>query len=230
MKEMTSKPTMSKRSMSRLTAAAALTLAGALLGGCNRASAPDKVDLTAPLKDYLAHRGHFCMGMYNWPIVVTDADFAAKDRLAMQLPELEKAGLLAHEDVLLDIKGDRGAVTSHKARRFALTAEGQKYYLHTPIVVQTSAAQRAVHPADLCAATLTLDSIVGEEPPRDYDGAMHRSVLYTYHIDTVPWGRLTDVRRVFPMLDRVIAGEGKLQLREGFTLTPKGWVADELLS
>ncbi len=214
--------------MARL-AAVAFVLSGVLLGGCHRASAPDRTNFTSALKDYLAQRGHFCLGMYNWPIVVTDDDFASKDRLAVQLPELEKVGLLSHEDVLLDIKGDNGAVTSHKARRFSMTPEGRKYYLHTPIVVQSNAINRVVHPADLCAATLTLNSIVGWEPPRSYDGATHTAVLYTYHIDTAPWGHSPDVRRVFPLLDRVIVGEGKLQLREGFTLTPKGWVADELL-
>ena len=214
--------------MSRL-AATVCVIASTLLLGCTKSSVPVSNDLTEPLKDYLAHRGHFCLGFYNWPIVVTDDDFAAKDRLAVQLPELEKVGLLSHEDMMLDVKSDKGVVTHHKARRFTLTPEGDKYFLHTPIVIQANTAKRVVHDADLCAATLTLDAIAGTEPPRSYDGATHTAVLYTYHIDTTPWGKTADVRRVFPMLDHVIVGEGKLQLREGFTQTPKGWVADELL-
>ena len=215
--------------MPRVAAAAVFVLMGGLLGGCHKLSTPDRFVFTGALNDYLAQRGHFCLGMYSWPIVVADDEFTAGTRFAVQLPELEKLGLLSHEDVHADIQGADGKVVTHNGQRFNLTSEGQQYYLHVPIVVQSTAVNRVVHPADLCAATLTLDTIAGWEPPRTYNGATRTSVLYTYHIDPAPWARSAEVRRVFPMLDRVIVGEGKLQLREGFTLTPKGWVADELL-
>jgi hypothetical protein len=54
-------------------------------------------------------------------------------------------------------------------------------------------------------------------------------VHYTYHVDAAPWTRDPDARRVFPMVDRVVRGAGSAQLKEGFTLTPDAWVANELL-
>jgi hypothetical protein len=51
-------------------------------------------------------------------------------------------------------------------------------------------------------------------------------VSYTYQIETAPWMQNADAQRVFPMITRVTNGAGgRLQLRQGFTLGDKGWVA-----
>lgn len=201
----------------------------AMLGGCHRVSAPDRANFTAALNTYLAQRGHFCLAKYDWPIVVTETQFQAGGRNALQLPILEKLGLVRHEDVTANVKGDDGRMQKLEGHRFALTAQGRKYYLHIPVVVQSNAVNRVVHPADLCAATLTLNRLVGWEPLRTYEGRTRTSVTYTYRIEPVPWARTREAQLAFPMLKRVIDGAGTLQLREGFTLTPKGWVADELI-
>jgi hypothetical protein len=36
-----------------------------------------------------------------------------------------------------------------------------------------------------------------------------------------------DALRVYPMVARLIEGEGKMQLKEVFTLTDKGWEASD---
>jgi hypothetical protein len=86
-----------------------------------------------------------------------------------------------------------------------------------------------VHPADFCAATLSLNQLAGWEPPKTYDGKTRKSQTYTYHIQAAPWAHAPEARRAFSLLERVIAGEGTMQLKEGMTLTPKGWVANEPL-
>jgi hypothetical protein len=122
---------------------------------------------------------------------------------------------------------EKGKKITANARQFQLTSEGQKYYLHIPEVVAT-AVKSVTHPADFCAATLSLDKVVGWERPMQVDGKTATSVVYTYKIDPAPWAKNADAQRVFPMIKRVIEGAGTMQLREGVHLTSKGWVADEI--
>jgi hypothetical protein len=143
------------------------------------------------------------------------------------MPVLEKLGLVAGKDVVVERTDENSKKIRANARQFQLTAEGQKYYLHIPEVVAT-ATSRVTHPADFCAATLSLDKVVGWERPAQVNGQTATSVIYTYKIDPAPWAKSADAQRVFPMVKRVIEGAGTMQLREGVYLTSKGWVADEV--
>ena len=121
-----------------------------------------------------------------------------------------------------------GAASALPTREYALTAQGQKYYLHVPVVVAT-ATQHTTHPADLCVATLMLDRVFGWERPRTIAGRTVSSVLFSYRVvDSAPWTQAADVRRAFPLLMRAIDNAGTLQLRLGVHLTRQGWIADEL--
>jgi hypothetical protein len=86
------------------------------------------------------------------------------------------------------------------------------------------------HRGDLCVATLTLDKVIGWDPPHTdpSSGKPQTAVTYTYHIDPAPWTRTADVMRVFPMLARVVEGAGTMQLKEVFTKTDKGWVPSDV--
>lgn len=197
-----------------------------LLGGCHSKSEANMENFTNTINHYLSERGHLCVAKYDWPIYVTTDDQAAHSRDAVQMPVLEKLGLVKGTDMTVERKGEDGAKITAQARQYVLTDEGQKYYLHVPIVVAT-ATQKVTHPADFCVATLTLDKVVGWEKPQTRDGETRTSVLFTYKIDPAPWTKDPDVRRVFPMVTRVIEGAGTMQLREGVRLTPDGWVAEE---
>ena len=215
--------------MTRFLTATALTALVAL-AACHdpQAQAPTRDNFTAALNDYLAQRGHLCVAKYDWPIVVTDADAKARSLDAQQLPFLETLGLATGHDTRVTRKAADGAATTLAAREYALTAEGQKYYLHVPVVVATP-TQRVTHPADLCVAKLSLDRLFGWEKPQAIDGRMVTSVLFSYRIvDPAPWMQAPDARRAFPMAMRAIDNAGTLQLRLGVHLTPQGWVADEL--
>jgi hypothetical protein len=212
---------------SRIAAAVA---AIAALSGCHdpQAQAPTRDNLTAALEDYLAQRGHLCVAKYDWPIVVTDVDRQARSLDAQQMPFLEKLGLATSRDTQVTRKAAGGAATTLAAREYALTAEGQKYYLHVPVVVSTP-TQSITHPADLCVARLSLDRLFGWEKPQTIAGRSVTSVLFSYRIvDPAPWLQTPDARRAFPMALRAIDNAGTLQLRLGLHLTPEGWVADEL--
>jgi hypothetical protein len=210
-------------------AATALTLLAAL-AACHdpQTQAPTRDNFTAAVNDYLAQRGHLCVAKYDWPIVVTDAQRQARSLDAQQMPYFEALGLVAGHDVSAPSQGAGAASAAASAREYALTAEGQKYYLHVPVVVATP-TQRVTHPADLCVAKLSLDRLFGWETPQTINGRTVSSVLFSYRIvDAAPWLQTPDARRAFPMAIRAIDNAGTLQLRLGVHLTPDGWVADEL--
>jgi hypothetical protein len=197
-----------------------------LLGGCqDKPAEPNMENFTKTINSYLAERGHLCLAKYEWPIYVAD-DKTSNSRDAVQMPVLEKLGLVKGTDMTVERTGDDGAKISAPGRQYALTDEGQKFYVHKPVVVATSTKQ-VTHDADFCVATLTLDKVVGWEPPVEQDGTSRTSVLFTYKIDPAPWTKNPDFQRVFPMVTRVVEGAGTLQLREGVRLTKDGWVAEE---
>jgi hypothetical protein len=211
-----------------LTAAAPLVLV--LLAACQNKEAqlPNRANFTAAVNDYLAQRGHLCLAKYDWPIAVTEADRRAQSLDARQLPVLETLGLVASRPASVTRPAAGGAAATLPAREYTLTGEGQKYYLHVPVVVAT-ATEHVTHAADFCVAGLALDRVFGWERPQKMDGRTVSSVLFSYRIvDPAPWAQTPDVRRAFPMVMRAIDNAGTLQLRLGVHLTPDGWVADEL--
>jgi hypothetical protein len=187
---------------------------------------PNRDNFTVAVNDFLAQRGHLCLGKYEWPVYVVDADKADQTNDSVQMPVLEKLGIVTGKDMMVQGNDHGKKVVSH-ARQYQLTKEGEKYYLHIPEVIATP-TKRITHPADFCVATLTLDKVVGWEKPVQRNGETMTSVTYTYKIDPAPWAKNPDFLRVFPMVQRVIEGQGTMQLREGMHLTSKGWVADEI--
>jgi hypothetical protein len=200
-----------------------------LLGACRnpQAQLPNRANFTAAVNDYLAQRGHLCLAKYDWPITVTAADQQARSPNAQQMPVLEALGLVTGRNVESTHKGAGAAAVAQPAREYALTAEGQKYYLHVPVVIAT-ATLHVTHPADFCVATLSLDRVVGWEKPMALDGRTATSVLFTYKIVPAPWTQTPDARRVFPVVTHAVENAGTLQLRLGVHLTQRGWIADEL--
>lgn len=213
---------MTDPTMRRLRTVAALTIF-ALLGACRnqQLQLSNRANFTAAVNDYLAQRGHLCLAKYDWPISVTAANRQARSLDAQQMPVLEALGLVTGRDV------DAGNTAAQRVREYALTPEGQKYYLHVPVVIAT-ATLHVTHPADFCVATLSLDRLVGWEKPQVLDGRTATSVLFTYKIAPAPWTQGVDARRAFPLVTHAVENAGTLQLRLGMHLTQRGWIADEL--
>jgi len=191
----------------------------ASLAGCDNPQArlPSEDNFTATTNDYLAQRGHVCLAKYDWPITVAAGSHEPD---AQQMPVLEKLGLVAGKDVAV---ASGGAA----AREYALTDAGRKFYLQVPVVIRTT-TQNVTHPADFCAATLSLDRLIGWDPPQTRDGRTATSLLFTYRIALEPWAATPEAQQAFPLLARAIQREGTMQMRLGVHLTPRGWVADEL--
>lgn len=219
----TTTPAFTRRARRAGAAACLLALLAslALLSGCDNEQArfPDNDNFTATVNDYLAQRGHVCLAKYAWPITVAAG---SREPDAQQMSVLEKLGLVAGKNVAATAPGDAGP-----AREYALTDAGRKYYLQVPVVIRTP-AQTVTHPADLCAATLSLDRLIGWDPPQTRDGRTATSLLFTYRIAPDAWATAPEVQQAFPLLARAIQREGTMQVRLGVHLTRRGWVADEL--
>ena len=207
----------------RVGGAAFLLMLLASLAGCDNEQArfANRDNFTATTNDYLAQRGHVCLAKYEWPITVAAGSHEAD---AQQMPVLETLGLVSGKDVVATTKDTTATVP---AREYALTDAGRKYYLQVPVVIRTT-TQTLTHPADFCAATLSLDRLIGWDPPQTRDGRTATSLLFTYRIATEPWAGTPEVLQAFPLLARAIQREGTMQVRLGVHLTRRGWVADEL--
>jgi hypothetical protein len=201
------------------------------LGACHRAPKRDAKAATienfrSGMLAYLKARGDLCLGK-EFPIDVSELEMQTGSRNALQMPVLEQAGLVVSNDAMGQVKTEDGSVPT-KVRRYHLTDAGQRYYLSRPVPGETSRGGQNVVRSELCAAKLSLDKIVGFEltGPSDHPTAL---VSYTYQVDAAPWARQPDVQQVFPAVLHVIAGQSTAQLKEGFTLTESGWVANELV-
>ncbi|MEJ0002422.1 MAG: hypothetical protein WDN30_00330 [Pararobbsia sp.] len=184
------------------------------LAGCGANKDANRTNLTAAVTRFLDAHGDMCVGKVDWPIDVTMADAQARSANSLQLPALQKAGLVSAREV-------DGAPT--RTMRYALTAEGQKYYVHKPMASVASEGAARMHAGDLCYGKLHVDKIIGWEPPRDENGLMRTAVTYTYSIDAAPWTKDADIQRVFPVVAMVVKSGGTLQLKQVVVLTDKGW-------
>jgi hypothetical protein len=194
------------------------------LAACGDKRAPTAANFARGLRDYLRVRGDLCLGLSEdqWPIDVWPGSAAVHDRNALQLPVLQKLGLVASSDAVVD-KAIVTGVSRVAVRRYRLTEAGRAALLKRPGLSGGAGV------VDFCVAKLTLDKVASWELTDRGGGQRGALVHYTYRADAAPWTGDPDARRVFPMVDRVIRGAGSAQLEEGFTLTADGWVANELL-
>ena len=188
---------------------------------CHERRAVDTQNFADGVNRYLERRGDLCVGKAIWPVDVTRAESVLGSRDALQMPVLERLGLVYGENAVSELQTEDGPV-KREVRRYTLTSAGQRYY------IARGGASGAPAKRDFCVARLSLDHVVGWEPTTGDLGA-HTVVSYTYHADAPPWTSDPDVVRTFPMVDRVLRGAGTARLTEAFTLTSSGWVADDLL-
>jgi hypothetical protein len=221
------------RTMKRLRLCTLTILTLAVLAGCGHSRRElNAANLTHAMNDYMAKRGDLCLAKNSWPVFVTEAESKAGSRNALQMPVLERLGLVKGVDATVQLVGEDGApATQANARRYDLTLDGRKYYLARPAHKTASGNRFAEAGHDFCAARLSLDKVVGWEPANTSAASgsiKEATVIYTYKVDPAPWTADAAVRAVFPMVDNVIRGAGTLQLREGVVLGANGWEARDL--
>jgi hypothetical protein len=201
-----------------------LTAVAAACSGCIPSQQPDAATFSGPMQAYLAARGQLCLAKNVWPIDVTQHEVDIGARNAVQMPVLERLGLVSSSvaDIHVD---DEGTLHHMKVRRFALSDAGRRFYVARPAGAHTTTAVRS----DFCAATLSLDRIVAWDMRPAQDGGPERAIVtYTYRVDAAPWTSDAEAQKVFPMVAGVVRGAGRAELQEAFVHTASGWVAVDL--
>jgi hypothetical protein len=168
-------------------------------------SAPSKKDLTAVVKAFLADHGDLCLAWYDWPRDLTAEDQQSGINEAVQLPVLERLGIVQSAELPVPAPQD-----SAPTKRYSLTTKGQQYYLQKKHTTLDLHSQPEEHDADFCVAQLRLDKVVRWDPPVLQNGHMETVVRYTYHIKAADWMSDPEAQKVLPVVNRIIRGEGKL--------------------
>jgi len=197
------------------------------LTACGKVTDLNKDNLSAGIHTYLAKRGDLCLAKNVWPIDVTQKEIDAGGRNAIQMPALERLGLVKASVATVTASED-GRSAEILVRRYELSDEGKKLYLKKEMRSLKSDGEFKIQQVDFCVAKLSLDQVVGWEAQKSSAGNQTVLVNYTYKIDAAPWTQVAEIQRVFPMVARMIQGAGKVQLQETLKLTPQGWVALDL--
>jgi hypothetical protein len=203
----------------------AFTLMGALLlvPGRNWAEAPYD-GLRPALKKYLKEHGDLCLGKFDWPIGVSEFDRQIRTRDAVQMPALEKLGLVVSSEGS-EKRKEGDSEKTVPVTFYELTEKGKKFYLPKETTYVSADGRKTVHHGDFCAGKLRLDAIAGWDAPKTAEGQLETTVSYTYKFSAAAWIRDPEARKVFPMVDRIIQGEGTMQLQQQFRLANGRWIA-----
>jgi hypothetical protein len=226
--------------------AGALVLTSGVQAGTDQPSARE---LTRAVTQYLSDHGDLCVGKFAWPRVVTQQDQAAHTNDAVQLPVLERLGLVESTEIsapaaatpaswtpsAADAGGNAAAqgspqsasaaATGETARRYSLTTKGQRYYLQKKRITLGAHDRPVEHDKDLCVARLSLDKVVKWSPPEAVHGHPETVVRYTYHVKSAAdWMTDPQARQVFPVVDRIIRNQDNMLMSVTVQLQDGKWV------
>jgi hypothetical protein len=192
----------------------------------------NQANFTAAMTTYLNQRGDLCLAKNRWPVDVTSAEFdSGNSRNAVQMPVLEKLGVVSSSTVTVEKVDEDGVKGSEPAKRYVLTDLGKQSYLTRAPHKRPTGDRFADAPQDLCAVHLTLDKVVGWEAANNPDkkgSAAETVVTFTYQARPVAWANDPAARKVFPMVDTILRGAGTLQLKEAFVQGATGWEAVDM--
>ena len=198
------------------------------VSACSNKNTLSQENLRSGMEIYLAKRGDLCLAKNIWPIDVTQREIDAGGRNALQMPVLNKVGIVNYSIATVTATDEDGRSADIKVRRYELSDAGKKYYLNKEMRSLKSDGDIQVQHGDLCAAKLSLDKVIDWEASKTAGSEKMVVVNYTYQLQAAPWTTDIDVQHVFPMVERIIKGAGTMQLQESFKLTPQGWVAVDL--
>jgi len=201
-------------------ATTALAIGSMLWSGPSQAETdrPSQIELTHAVAQYLSDHGDLCVGKFAWPRVVTAQDRVAKTNDAVQLPVLERLGLVESTDI-----ASPGGEPDQTVKSYSLTEKGRQYYVQKRHVTLGAHDTPAVHDADLCVAHLALDRVVKWSPPEEVRGHLETVVRYTYHIKAVDWMDDPQARQVFPVVDRIIRHQDNMLMTVTVQLQDGQW-------
>jgi hypothetical protein len=193
-----------------------LSASGPLQAGVSQ---PSRKVLTRAVTQYLSDHGDLCVGKFTWPRTVTPEDRVARTNDAVQLPVLERLGLVESQN----LSAPMADASAEPAKRYSLTEKGRRYYLRKKRITVGAHDLPIEHDEDLCVAHLSLDKVVKWSPPELLHGHLATVVRYTYHIEAADWMSDAQAREVFPVVDRIIRDEGNMLMTVTVRLQDGKW-------
>ena len=196
---------------------------------------PSQTQLVEAVKAFLSDHGDLCMAKYTWPRDVTPGDEKTDRNDVVQLPVLERLGVVKSVEIRAPKETAASAVQTSASvppqpapievtKRYSLTEKGRKYYLQKKHTVIGRHDYVMEHDADFCVAHLTLDKVVKWSPPEPAHNHLETVVRYTYHIKAADWMSDPEAQKVFPIVDRIIRGDGSLMMSATVALQDGKWV------
>ena len=187
---------------------------------------PSEKELTQAVKAFLADYGDLCMAKYTWPRNVNPDDPEGDTNDAIQLPVLERLGIVKSVQIPAPKEPSTAAVAApaKPTRRYSLTEKGRQYYVQKKHTILGPHEQIMEHDADFCVAHLTLDKVIKWSSPEPVHNQLETIVRYTYHIKAADWMSEPEAQKVFPIVNRIIRGEGSRMMSATVALREGKWV------
>jgi hypothetical protein len=186
---------------------------------------PSQSQLTEAVQAFLLDHGDLCMAKYTWPRDVTPGDEHTDSNDEVQLPVLERLGVVKSKEIPpLKKTASQQDMPTGPTRRYSLTAKGRQYYLKKSHTILGPHDTPTEHDADFCVAHLTLDKVVKWAPPEPAHNHLETVVRYTYHIKAADWMSDPEAQKVFPIVDRIIRGDGSMLMAATVALQDGKWV------
>ena len=186
---------------------------------------PSQKELTQAVEAFLVDHGDLCMAKYTWPRDLTQGDEDIDRNDEVQLPVLERLGVVQSVEVPASkAAGSSQAAPAGPTMRYSLTEKGRQYYLKKKHTNLGAHEQPTESDADFCVAHLTLDKVVKWSAPEPAHDHLETVVRYTYHIKAADWMSDPEAQKVFPIVDRIIRGEGRKMMTATVALQDGKWV------
>jgi hypothetical protein len=214
----------------------AVAASAACIAGVAQANTadPTQVQLTQAVKAFLADHGDLCMAKYTWPRDVTPGDESTDPNDAIQLPVLERLGVVKSVEIPAPKQTSTAAIVAQSGahvdprpaptKRYSLTEKGRQFYLQKKHTIIGPHDLVTEHDADFCVAHLTLDKVVKWSPPEPVHNQLETVVRYTYHVKAADWMSEPEAQKVFPIADRIIRGDGSMMMSATVALQDGKWV------
>jgi hypothetical protein len=199
-----------------------ILIAGLLfLIACNDTRRPSNANFTKAINQYLAKYGEACTSIgRQFPIDIPASTQQAQYGFGPQVAALQQAGLVSETDTTAVIHGMldavRGSTPPQPARRFQLTAAGQKYFQQVPGTFGQTGG--------FCYGQKTVDSVLKWGDPVTMNGYSETEVAYSYKIVNLAfWAERPDIQQAFPDIGATVSGVSKTNQTAGLQLTDNGW-------
>lgn len=210
--------------------AAALLLLACSWTSASAEAAPQtgQAALTHALQQYLVANGDLCLGKFDWPIEVSAQDSLDHTRDALQMPMLEKLGLVSAVPAMAKRQVD-GAEQMVPVQQYALSNIGRIYYIPRQSQMASSSGQVVQHTHDLCGGKVGLDKLQRWDPPTQTAEGWETTLYYSYTFAPTWWADSAQGKAAFPVFAALLKGQGKLQLQQRFKWVGKHWVPITLI-